>query len=136
SKVFSVTLNTVGSATVTASDITDSNKTNSTSPSLTVNAGVATKLQVLLPGETAAPGTPTGKTDTPLAQTAGAAIANGIIVNAVDANWNVAGPATNNVTITTTDSNASVADDNGATTGNMNLASGTRTLSSLTFKTA
>src|SRR5439155_351997 len=131
SKVFSVTLNTAVSASLTASDITDSNKTSSTSPSLTVNAGVATKLQVLLPGETAAPGTPTGKTGTPLVQTAGAAIANGIVVNAVDANWNVAGPATNNVTITATDSNASVADDNGGTTGNMTLVSGTRALSSL-----
>src|SRR5439155_883648 len=69
------------------------------------------------------------------AQTAGAAIANGIIVNAVDANWNLAGIATNNVTITTTDSNASVADDNGGATGNMTLVSGTSTLSSLTFKT-
>src|SRR6185503_14829710 len=64
---------------------------------LTVTADAATKLQVLLPGETAAPGTPTGKTGTPLAQTAGTAIANGIVVNAVDANWNLAGSAVPNV---------------------------------------
>src|SRR5439155_11099599 len=134
-KIFSVTLNTVGSATLTTSDISDSNKTSSTSPSLTVGAGAATKLQVLLPGETAAPGTPTGKTGTPLAQVAGTAIANGIIVNAVDANWNIANTAVPNVTITATDSNASIADDNGGTTGNMTLVAGTRTLSSLTFKT-
>src|SRR5439155_1580999 len=44
---------------------------------LTVTAGTATKLLVLLPGETAAPGTATGKTGTPLEQTAGTAIANG-----------------------------------------------------------
>src|SRR5436190_2941022 len=98
--------------------------------------GGAEKLQGLLPGETAAPGTPTGKTGTPLAQVAGASIANGIVVNAVDANWNVAGLATNTVTLTTTDSNASVADDNSGATGNMSLVSGSGTLSSLTFKTA
>src|SRR5207247_1248375 len=34
---------------------------------LTLTADAATKLQVLLPGETATPGTPTGKTGTPLA---------------------------------------------------------------------
>ncbi len=58
------------------------------------------------------------------------------MVNAVDANWNVVTNATNNVTITSSDSNATIADDNGATAGNMTLVSGTRTLSSLTFKTA
>src|SRR5205814_7308917 len=103
---------------------------------LTVTAGTATKLLVLLPGETAAPGTATGKTGTPLDQTAGTAIANGIVVSAVDANWNTVSSSTANVTFTSTDGNASIADDNSATTGNMTLVSGTRTLSSLTFKTA
>jgi hypothetical protein len=103
---------------------------------LTVTADAATKLLVLLPGETAAPGTATGKTGTPVAQTAGTAIANGIVVNAVDANWNLAGTAVPNVTLTSSDSNAAIADDNGGTTGNMTLVAGTRTLSSLTFKTA
>src|SRR6266496_678693 len=103
---------------------------------LTVTADAATKLLVLLPGETAAPGTASGKTGTPVAQTAGTAIANGIVVNAVDANWNLAGTAVPNVTITASDSNATIADDNGGSTGNMTLVSGTRTLSSLTFKTA
>src|SRR5206468_11921141 len=103
---------------------------------LTVTADAATKLVVLLPGETAAPGTATGKTGTPLDQTAGTAITNGIVVSAVDANWNVVSSSTANVTLTTTDSNATIADDNGGSTGNMTLVSGTRTLSSLTFKTA
>src|SRR5439155_7198773 len=103
---------------------------------LTVTADAATKLLVLLPGESAAPGTATGKTGTPFAQVAGTAIANGIVVNAVDANWNLAGNAVPNVTITASDSNATIADDNSASTGNMTLVSGTRTLSSLTFKTA
>src|SRR5206468_6445813 len=65
---------------------------------LTVTADAATKLLVLLPGETAAPGTPTGKTGTPLDQTAGNAIANGIVVKAVDANWNLVSSAVPNVT--------------------------------------
>jgi hypothetical protein len=93
-------------------------------------------LLVLLPGETAAPGTPNGKTGTPLDQTAGSAIANGIVVKAVDANWNVVSSSTANVTLTSSDSNATIADDNGGTTGNMTLVSGSRTLSSFTFKTA
>jgi len=46
-----------------------------------------TKLQVLLPGETAAPNTPTGKTGTPIAQANG--VPFNVIINAVDDNWNV-----------------------------------------------
>ncbi|MEK7382904.1 MAG: hypothetical protein AAB262_06415, partial [Elusimicrobiota bacterium] len=52
-----------------------------TSPAINV-AAVATQMQVLLPGETAAPGTPTGKTGSPSAWTAG--IATTVVVNAVD----------------------------------------------------
>src|SRR5438477_372710 len=96
-KTFSVTFKTAGSATLTASDITDITKTANTTPPITINAGAVTKLQVLLPGETAAPGTATGKTGTPSAQTAGTGITNAIIVNAVDANWNVVSSATTNV---------------------------------------
>src|SRR5262249_19236892 len=78
-------------------------KTASTSPSLTVNGGVLSKLQILLPGETAAPGTATGKTGTPLAQTVGAPFT--VTVNSVDANWNVR--STNDtVAITSSDANA------------------------------
>src|SRR5438552_8480929 len=67
-KQFSVTLNTVQTATVTATDITDGSKTASTSPSITVTAGSFTKLQLLVPGETAAPGARSGKTGTPTKQ--------------------------------------------------------------------
>src|SRR5439155_1727485 len=92
--------------------------------------------QLLLPGETAAPGTATGKTGTPTAPTAGTAISSGITVNAVDANCNIVSSATPNVNITSSDSNAAIADDNGGTAGNLTLVAGTRTLSSFTFKTA
>src|SRR5207249_7234782 len=40
---FSVTLNTAGSQTVTATDITDTNKTANTSPPITVNPGAANR---------------------------------------------------------------------------------------------
>ena len=57
-QTFSVKFNTAGSRTVTATDITDGSKTANTSPAITVNLGAFAKLQVLLPGETAAPGHP------------------------------------------------------------------------------
>jgi hypothetical protein len=86
-QTFSVKFNTAGSRTVTATDITDSSKTANTSPSITVNLGAFARLQVLMPGETAAPGTTTGKTGSPTAQTAGTSFS--VTVKAVDARWNV-----------------------------------------------
>lgn len=59
------------------------------------------KLQILLPGETAAPGTPTGKTGTPIPQTAG--VPFDVIVNAVDDNWNIASIALDVVRLTSSD---------------------------------
>src|SRR5262249_27745516 len=61
--------------------------TNATSTNIVVSAGALAKLQLLVPGEAAAPGTPTGKTGSPIAQTAGAPFT--VTVNSVDANWNV-----------------------------------------------
>src|SRR5947208_3224550 len=84
-----------------------------------------TKLQLLVPGETAAPGTGSGKTGTPNAQTAGTAFT--VTVNAVDANWNVMS-STDTVGITSTDTNATLP-------GNAALASGTQTFN-VTLKTA
>ena len=51
-----VTNRTVGSWTVTASDVTDPGIAADTSSTVTVGAGAFVKLQVLMPGETAAPG--------------------------------------------------------------------------------
>src|SRR5262249_39348950 len=87
SKTLSGTLKTAGSSTLTASDVSDGSKSANTSPPITVSAGAFTKLQILAPGETAAPGTATGKTGTATAQTAGSAF--NVTVNAVDANWNL-----------------------------------------------
>jgi hypothetical protein len=62
-------------------------------------------MQLLVPGETAAPGTTTGKTGTPSAQNAG--IEFNVTVNAVDANWNLVS-STNTVGITSSDVNATL----------------------------
>jgi hypothetical protein len=123
-RTFSVTLNTAGSRTVTATDITDGTKTANTSAAITV-VGTFTKLQVLVPGETAAPGTTSGKTGTPTAQTAGTAFT--ITVNAVDANWNVVS-STHTVGITSSDAGATLP-------ANAALVAGTRTFS-VTLNTA
>src|SRR5439155_10735410 len=81
-QTFSVTLNTGGTATITATDNTDGGISVDTSPSITVNAGAFVKMQLLVPGETAAPGTATGKTGSPTNQIAGTALT--VTVNAVD----------------------------------------------------
>src|SRR5206468_769259 len=109
-------------------DITTPGKTPNTSPSITVTAGAFAKLQLLAPGETAAPGTPstgTGKTGSPNAQPAGGP-AFTVTVNSVDAAWNVVS-STDTVGITSTDL--------GAMPGNAALVSGTKTFS-VTLRTA
>lgn len=68
--VFSVRLLTAGSWTVTATDQAGA-LTAGTSPSITVNVGSATQFQVLLPGETAVPGSVSGKSGTPTDKVAG-----------------------------------------------------------------
>ncbi|HOY60388.1 MAG TPA: hypothetical protein PK640_19900, partial [Verrucomicrobiota bacterium] len=77
-------------------------------------------LQILLPGETAAPGTPTGKTGTPLPQVAGTAF--DVIVNAVDDDWNLATITTDMISITTTEPTATLP-------ANKTLAGGSTTFS-------
>ncbi len=56
---------------------------------VTFQAGPATALQILLPGEAAAPGSAPGKIGTPITQTAGVTFTAG--VRAVDAFWNTVG---------------------------------------------
>ncbi len=125
-KDLSVTLKTAGSRTLTASDLSDGTKSSATSPAITVDPGAFSKLQLLVPGETAAPGSASGKTGTPTAQTAGSAFT--VTVNAVDANWNVVGTITDTVHLESSDGNAELPADTA-------LVSGTTTLS-VTLKTA
>jgi len=86
---------------------------------------VATKLQILLPGETAAPGTSTGKTGTPTVEGSGTSV--DVVVNAVDNNWNVISYVTDSITITSSDTGASLPPDAA-------LVNGTQTFS-ITFGT-
>src|SRR5262249_21901868 len=74
------------------------------SANLSVIAGAATKLQVLIPGETAVPGSSTGRNGNTTAQTAG--VPFNVTVNSTDDYWNAA-VSTHVVKITTTDSNDS-----------------------------
>jgi len=57
----------------------------STSKFFALGKRMFTKLQVLMPGETAAPGTTTGKTGTPDVQTVGTEFS--VVINSVDDNW-------------------------------------------------
>lgn len=79
---------------------------------------VATQLQVLMPGETSAPGTATGKTGTPDPQAAGS-LCN-VTVHAVDAHWNIAYGCADTVHLTSSDAFAYLGNDaalvNGAVT--------------------
>jgi hypothetical protein len=69
-------------------------------------AGPFAQLQVLLPGETAAPGTSSGKTGTPQAQTAG--IPFYVTVRACDASWELVPTVTHTIRILSSDASASL----------------------------
>src|SRR5258708_38554747 len=70
----------------------------------TARAATFTRLQVLLPGETAAPGTPSGKTGTPRAQTAGVPFS--ITLRGTDGAWNTVAAATDIVQPLASDASA------------------------------
>ena len=63
-----------------------------------------TQLQVLLPGETNAPGTISGKTGTPIAQSV--TTATTVIVNACDPTWHIISSAADTVGLTSSDNSA------------------------------
>jgi len=110
---------------LTATRTSGDSLTAGNSSSFTVNVGAFAKLQLLMPGETAAPGSTTGKTGTPTARAVGTAF--NVTVNAVDANWNLL--STNDtVHITSSDGSAVLPSDAA-------LSSGTGTFS-VTFLTA
>lgn len=69
-------------------------------------AGTFSRLQVLLPGESAAPGTASGKTGTPSAQTAGIPFL--VTVNACDDAWTVVPSVTHTIRILSSDASASL----------------------------
>ena len=69
-------------------------------------AGPYSRLQTLLPGETAAPGTPSGKTGTPTAQTVG--VAFNVTVRACDNTWTTVTSVTNAIQILSSDASATL----------------------------
>src|SRR3989442_1731278 len=85
---------------------TASGLTNAVSASFGVSAGFFSKLQLLVPGETAAPGTASGKIGTPNPQAAGTPF-NAIVI-ALDANWNLINTISDTVSPTSSDSNATL----------------------------
>lgn len=88
SVTLSVTDRTVGSGiTLTATDNSNGSITASTSAAYSVVAGAISKLVLVAPGETLAPGSSPGKTGTTTSQTQG--IGYPVTVQAMDANWNL-----------------------------------------------
>ncbi len=78
-----------------------------------------TKLQILLPGETSAPGTATGKTGTPLPQTQYGPFQ--VTVNAVADDWGLITGVTDVVSLTTTDLDPLLPPDTALVNGTVTL---------------
>ena len=129
---FSATLKTAGTQSISANDSASGVTGNQSG--ILVKPGAMAGLLILFPGETAAPGTVTGKIGTPDVQGIGSQIP--LTVKAIDSVGNVVTTATPNVAVTSTDPSASIADDNGAAPGNLTLAAGSGVLSALSFPTA
>jgi hypothetical protein len=89
---------------------------------------VFTKMQILLPGETAAPNTPTGKTGTPAVPASPTAFP--VIMNAVDNNWNVVN-SSDDCKLSDPDPGFVVTDGTDGYQTGMNLVGGTGTLNVL-----
>ncbi|MEW6536907.1 MAG: fibronectin type III domain-containing protein, partial [Candidatus Auribacterota bacterium] len=96
-KTFDIKLVTAQVSTITASatGLTDG------ASYLTVVAGLPSKLQVLVPGETAAAGSAAGKSGTPTNQVSGTGFV--ITVNAVDSYWNLVTSTEPTAKVTTSD---------------------------------
>ncbi len=100
-------------------NFTATNLTSVTSANVVVGSGPFTKLQLLVPGETAAPGTSTGKTGTPSGQIAGSSF--GVTVNAVDAYWNLVNTVTDTVGLGSSDTTATLPPATALVAGTTNL---------------
>ncbi len=73
-----------------------------------------TQLQILLPGETNAPGTATGKIGTPMPQSIAG---TDVTVNAVDATFHIVGGVTDTIRLTTSDESAFLPSDTAMSNG-------------------
>jgi len=82
---------------------------NSTQTFFAARKLVATQLQVLMPGETNAPFTLTGKVGKPDTQPMGAYVS--VTVNSVDVDWNIVASCSDTVHLTSSDSAAVIPND-------------------------
>ncbi len=94
-------------------------------------AGSYSQLQVLLPGETEAPGTPSGKLGTPTTQTAGVPFI--IVVRACDDSWNTVTSITNIVRVTSTDESSTLPGPTSLVSGKVSLMVTLNAAGSFTF---
>ena len=83
-------------------------------------AGPYSRLQVLLPGETAAPGTASGKTGTPRAQTEGVPFT--LTVRACDSGWNLVTSVSDVIQILASDGSATLPPDAALSGGTRSFA--------------
>jgi hypothetical protein len=87
-------------------NFSSSGLTNRTSANVVVSPAAFTQLQLLVPGETGAPGSASGKTGTPSAQIVGTGF--GVTVNAADSYWNLVNTITDTVSLTSSDTSATL----------------------------
>lgn len=97
-----------GSVSLTCSDFSAPPHTGS-SNAFVVQPGPLAGLQVLLPGETALGGTPTGKSGIPTDQSAGSVFT--LTVRAVDAYWNLVSGVNDTISLGSTDAFAGIPAD-------------------------
>ena len=83
-------------------------------------AGPYTRLQVLLPGETAAPGTPSGKTGTARAQTSG--VPFNVTIRACDNTWTTVTTVTNVIQTLSSDASATLPSPTQLVNGTLTVA--------------
>ncbi|HXJ76452.1 MAG TPA: hypothetical protein VNM37_26580, partial [Candidatus Dormibacteraeota bacterium] len=93
--------------------------TNATSANIVVSPAAFTQLQLLVPGEAAAPGTASGKTGTPNGQIVGNGF--GVTVNAVDSFWNLVNTVSDTVGLSSSDITATLPSNTALISGTTNL---------------
>lgn len=117
----------VSPTTTTTYELTAAGSGGTATANTTVTVlGAFSSLQLLLPGEIAAPGSPTGKAGVPAVQVAGMPFT--VVVNAVDSNYNLVTSASDSVQFTGSDPGAALPPRaplvSGSQTSNVTLRAG------------
>jgi hypothetical protein len=103
-----------------ALNFTAAGLTNIATGNILISPGPFAKLQLLVPGESAAPATASGKTGTPIAQVVDAPFT--VIARSVDAYWNLVNSGTDLLGITSSDTNATLPASAALTAGVQNFS--------------